>query len=565
MQTCTYCGAELPENSRFCGKCGHVQDAFATDASATRITPPPPSGVSDGGTLLATQPPYGNAPAQGNTPIRSLYPQAPTTPHPNQNEDERRSGIPPWSPFAGAALGGEAMWGSGQIAPPGAPVVQGTPQIGNVPSVPGSPSAPPNTPFSHPTLGAGNASPTHPVQGPGNASIGHPAQGPGNVPISHPAQGPVHTPVNYPTHGPTTPYPHPGPHPIHHPPEPPGTHHHHPIHKHHRDHDHDEDEHHHHHDQHAHHTHHIAHASKVAGVSSAKTILIVVVAAAVVAAGGVAAAMHFLAHSPLISITSPYKVGDAPAGASGTTLQISGQQFASNSPITFLLDGHAAPGNPGTHSDANGSFHANVPITDAWSIGTHTLTARDASNNSTQNSVSVVVVQQGQANTPGPDGAPPDDASFKVIAQIQGNQSPETEIVTGHPDPMGGTACNSEDTGKPIVITGSTYNHNVPYRQTATFSCTGNYKAGKITFTETLTSSVTVYSEPDGTTSTCTLNSPQVDEELSGSYTGNNTFSGTVTYPAIPASDFSCVPSGFTAWFTYSQSPWTGQVTDLHR
>src|SRR5579884_3973530 len=294
MQTCTYCGAELPENSRFCGKCGHVQDAFATDASATRITPPPPSGVSDGGTLLATQPPYGSAPAPGSTPDWSPYSQAPITPPPNQNENERRSRIPPWSPFAGAALGGEALLGSGQIAPPGAPVVQGTPQIGNVPSVPGSPGAAPNTPFSHLTIGAGNASPIHPTIGAGNASIGHPAQGPGNVPVSHPPQGPVHPPVSHPPHGPTTPHPQPGPHPIHHPPEPPGIERHHPIRKRHRDHDHDEDKHHHH-EQHAHHTHHVAHVSKVAGVSSVKTILIVIVAAAVVAAGGVAAAMHFLA------------------------------------------------------------------------------------------------------------------------------------------------------------------------------------------------------------------------------------------------------------------------------
>src|SRR5947207_2470632 len=180
-----------------------------------------------------------------------------------------------------------------------------------------------------------------------------------------------------------------------------------------------------------------------------------------------------------------------------------------------------------------------VTITNAWNVGAHTLTARDASNYSTQNSVSVTIVQPGQANTPGPDGAPPDDASFKVIAQIQGGQSPETEVV-GHPDPMGGTVCQPEDNGQSIVTTGFTYDSHIPFQKTSTYSCAGSYKGGKFTLTETLRKQVSVYSQPDGTTATCTLYAPQPDEQVSGSYTGNNTFSGTITYLAIPAYDFSC-------------------------
>jgi hypothetical protein len=259
-------------------------------------------------------------------------------------------------------------------------------------------------------------------------------------------------------------------------------------------------------------------------------------------------------------------VGNAPAGAKGTILHISGQKFSSTSAITFLLDGHVAPGNAGTRSDANGTFRADVTITDAWSVGTHTLTARDASNYSTQNSVRVTIVQPGQANTPGPNGAPPDDASFKVIAHIQGSQSTETEVVTGHPDPMGGTVCQTEDNGQPIVTTGVTTGTPIPYRKTSTYSCAGSYKGGKLTLTETLTSDVFVFSEPNGTTVTCTLNSPQTDEQLSGSYTGNNTFSGTITYPAIPDSNYPCNSSSGIYNFHRGQSNnWTGQVTDLRR
>src|SRR5207302_1057416 len=266
-----------------------------------------------------------------------------------------------------------------------------------------------------------------------------PAPGPANAPVSHPVQGPGNAP-----------YPQTGPQPTHYPPEQPGTQEH-----------------------HGHQTHLTQHtaarATKAAGGSAAKTIMIVVTAVVVVAAGGIGAA-HFLSHpQPLISITSNYKVGNAPAGANGTILHLSGQKFSSNSAITFLLDGHVAPGNPGAQSDANGNFRSDVTITGAWSAGTHTLTARDASNYSTNNSVSVTIVQPGQANTPGPNGAPPDDASFKVIAQIQGSQSTETEVVTGHPDPMGGTVCQPEDNGQPIVTTGVTSPAPISYRKTSTY------------------------------------------------------------------------------------------------
>ena len=573
MQKCSSCGTDLPEYARFCRVCGNMQKPVATDAVATRnATPEPQSWMPEGGTIEATWSPFISDPAQGNAPAWSPIAQGPETPPPtsvaeNEDEEERRGGIPPWSPLYGAALGGEALLGSGQISTPGAPMVQGTPQIGNVPGVAGSPSPYTNAPVTHPMQGAANAPVSHPVQGPGNAApVSHPVPGPTNAPISHPVPGPTSAPISHPVPGPVNaPHPQPRPQPPE-KPEPP------PTHKHHRHHDHpDEHEHHQHQTHPAHHElHQVTRVAKVGGGSTVKTIILVVTAAAVVAAGGIAAAVHFLARpQPLISITSNFKVGNILAGATGTTLHISGQQFASNAAITFLLDGGVAPGNPGTRSDTSGNFSTNMTITSAWSVGTHTLTARDASNDSTKSGVSVTVVQPGQANTPGPDGAPPDDASFKVVAHIQGSQSTETEVVTGHPDPLGGTVCQTEDNGQPFVRTGVTTGIAASYRETSTFSCAGSYKGGKLTLTETLRSDVRVYSEPDGTTKTCTLNAPQppVDEQVSGSYTGNNTFSGTITYPTIPDSNYSCIGGStytVTNFYQYNQVNWTGQVTDLH-
>ena len=538
MQTCSYCGAELPENARFCGKCGSKQDALATDAATSRSTTP------------ATWPLSGTYPAQGSAPTWSPNVQAPGTPPlplAAENEDERRRGIAPWSPLYDAALGADALLGSGQASTPGAPVVQGTPQIGSVPSVAGSPTPDTNAPVGHPAQG-----PTY-----HNPSTYHLQMGPQQTyePPGQPGTQGYHTP----------PEPH-GPQPTHEPPAQTGTQQHQTPPEPHAHHAHLA--------QHAHQP--AAHVTTAAGGSAVKTIMVVVTTVVVVAAGGIGAAAYFLSRpQPLISVTSTYKVGNALAGATGTILQISGQKFSSNSAITFLLDGQVAPGNPGTRSDANGNFRAEVTITDAWSVGTHTLTARDASNYRTKNSVRVTVVQPGQANTPGPNGAPPDDASFKVIAQIQGSQFTETEVVTGHPDPMGGTVCQPQDNGQPVVSTGFSIpgsnagSVEVPYRETSTYSCAGSYKGGKLTLTETFTSDVFAFSLPDGTTTTCTLNSSRTDEKLSGSYTGNNTFSGTVTYPTIPDSDYPCNGDGSFSFYSFHQSKqnnwnWTGQVTDLH-
>ena len=571
MQKCSYCGADLPENTRFCGKCGNVQDTISTDAAVTGSnTPQLQSWMPEDGTMTATWLSHSNDPTQGSAPDWSPNVQAPETPPPPpaaENEDERRTDIPPWSPLYDAALGENALLGSGQISTPGVPVVQGTPQVGSVPGVAGSPTPYTNAPASPPVQGAASAPGSPPTQGPGNAPVTHPVQGPGNAPISRPVQRPVKVP-----HPQPKPHPihHPGPRPIHHPhpPEQPGgTQEDPPTHKHHRHHDHPDE--HEHHQQHTHPARHAPHraarVTKLAGGSTVKTIVLVVVAVAVVAAGGIAAAVHFLAHpQPLISITSNYKVGNAPAGANGTILHISGQQFSSNSAITFLLDGTVAPGNPGTRSDSNGSFSTDMTITSAWSAGTHTLTARDASNDSTHNGISVTIVQPGQANTPGPDGAPPDDASFRLNVTIQVADpyvgepfaSNPVLIITGHPDPEGGAVCSPDDSGQSFTYSGTTYNHGTSFTETETATCSGTYKAGQISYIETDTSARGSL-QSNGVTANCVLNNPAVILQLTGAYVANGTFSGTINYPYV---SFICDQQGSGFYQEALNGTWTGTI-----
>ena len=512
-QKCSYCGAELPENSRFCGKCGSVQDSTSTDGATSRSNTPQPYWTPEGGTLPASQPPYAYpAPASyimpGSQPSwtpTSGSPSTPPPPPPTENEDERGAA---WSPLYGGALGADALMSGGQPYGYGAPSVQGTPQIGNVPGVSGTPSPYANTPG------------------------GQLAQGPGyQSPITH--------------------YPQAGQQPTYYPPQQ----HSHPVQ----------------HAQHAGHVHHAAAgATKVAGASGVKTIIIVVVTVVVVAAGGIGAAAYFLNRpQPLISITSNFKNGSTLIGANGTVLHISGQKFSGNSAITFLLDGNTAPGNPVAHSDSSGNFSADVKITGAWSVGTHTLTARDASNYSTKNSVSVTIVQPGVANTPGPNGAPPDDATFTISLSAKGNYSGsvnqpfttnETLRVTGHPDPAGGTVCQNGDNGQKFSSSGVTLDTHIAFTETYSFSCQGSYKGGKVTYTETLVTNVITYTSSGVS---CTLISPQMNQQVTGSYTSQNTFSGTFVYGHTPQSDFRCTDPNSYFFYIGGTGTWTGTVGGL--
>src|SRR5689334_295798 len=102
MQKCSSCGTEFPENSRFCGTCGSVQDVIATDAATSGSNRPQwQSGAPEASTILATRPPASNYPTPGSDPAWFPTVQEPITPPPlpaDENEDERISSIAPWSP-----------------------------------------------------------------------------------------------------------------------------------------------------------------------------------------------------------------------------------------------------------------------------------------------------------------------------------------------------------------------------------------------------------------------------------------------------------------------------------
>jgi len=289
-------------------------------------------------------------------------------------------------------------------------------------------------------------------------------------------------------------------------------------------------------------------------------ILIITIVVLVILAGAGAGLVYFLTRpQPIINVTSDYKVGAIYAGSTGTVFHISGQKFSGNSAITFLLDGTPAPGNQSAHSDAKGNVKADLTVTNGWSVGSHTLTAKDAGNNTTNTGFAVTIVPQGQAHTPGPNGAPPDDMSFTVQTNVHPQdalngkqQTPFSETLQIKGSPNGGSVCRSADNGQPQLLTGSSGN-GITYRETVVWTCSGSYKGGKLTYTETASSDKIDLS--NGVS--CTAHTPYVSEHLDGAFTNNNTVNGSYSADAITAD---CTGGLGTQQFDASKGTWTGSV-----
>jgi hypothetical protein len=293
-----------------------------------------------------------------------------------------------------------------------------------------------------------------------------------------------------------------------------------------------------------------------------KVLLIVLSAILILGVGAGAAAAYVLTRpQPVMSVTSNYNVGSIPAGSTGTVLHVSARSFSGSSAISFLLDNTPVVGSQNVSSDANGNVRADLTITTAWAVGNHTLTARDAAGYATKTGVTLAIVPQGQAHTPGPNSAPPDDMSFTLNATLQvqdagtGKQlgsSTETLIVTGKPGPSGGTVCQSIDDGQTHTDNGTTSN-GVTYQETHVSSCSGTYKGGKLTYIETATTDKILYSNG----LSCVARTPYVFEHLEGTFTSQNAISGTLTADSIT---WDCNQGVGTQQTNASKGSWTAQM-----
>lgn len=255
--------------------------------------------------------------------------------------------------------------------------------------------------------------------------------------------------------------------------------------------------------------------------SSLKTIVIVVIVILLIVAGGGGTAIYFATRpQPVISVTSKYAASALPAGSSSTSFTVTGKDFSGNSAITFLLDNAPAPGASTAQSDNNGNVTATLTVTDAWGAGNHSLTAKDANGYLTKVSKQITVVAQGQAGTPGPNGAPTDSASGTISVTIQANSDTETTTLTITGSESGGKVCGTHADGQPHSDTGTA--NGLSYTETIVRTCDGTYKSGKIDYTETTTTDKITFS--NGVV--CNLNAPYVDGHLTGTFSSSTSVSG---------------------------------------
>jgi len=124
--------------------------------------------------------------------------------------------------------------------------------------------------------------------------------------------------------------------------------------------------------------------------------------------------------------------------------------------------------------------------------------------------------------------------------------------VAGKPGASGGTVCQAADNGQPQTYTGSS-NNGLTYRETVISSCSGTYKGGKVSYIETATTDKIDYS--NGVS--CVEHMPYVFEHLEGTFTSQNSTSGTLSTDSIT---MDCNHGIGSLQFNAGKGSWTAQL-----
>jgi len=289
-----------------------------------------------------------------------------------------------------------------------------------------------------------------------------------------------------------------------------------------------------------------------------KWLLIALAVVIVLVAGGSGVLAYQLTRpQPIIALSSQYMQGNVPIGAANTSLHVRGYKFSSNAPITFLLDNQPiTTGAANVTSDGSGSFQADLLITAAWLVGMHQLTAKDSGDYLTTNSGAVRIVNPGEAGTPGPNGIPANDSSFTLSLKITDANGTFNRVLTvkGNSSSDSATVCDAySDSGQSITNYGSFQDGDV-YKRTDTFACQGTYKAGKLSYTETINSES--WNISDG--ASCQATTPITYVHIDGTLSNATTLSGTYSQTGYTAN---CT-GGHTSTVNSSNEigSWTGTI-----
>jgi hypothetical protein len=291
-----------------------------------------------------------------------------------------------------------------------------------------------------------------------------------------------------------------------------------------------------------------------------KWVIIAVVVVVILAGSGILAVRLLTPPlMPTINVASNYHDNGMPAGADGTTLQITGKQFVANSPLTFLLDSTAVKQDMQAESDASGNVTATLTVAPNWPLGQHKLTAHDANNNTTNTSTAISIVHPGEAHTPGPNGAPPNDATFKINMEFHMQDTSFTSKYELDINYQGKPVCAPGDDGSPQKSQGSTTN-GMAYTETSSYTCNGTYQAGVVVYDDTLNTDIYV----DANGGTCSLNRSQPSYiHIKGNYTTSQQFSGDITVNSIAGNQYTCTGDLTFNTTRGSSGTWTGTVSNL--
>lgn len=274
--------------------------------------------------------------------------------------------------------------------------------------------------------------------------------------------------------------------------------------------------------------------------------------------------------NPVLALTSVYHVDGIPAGASSSTFSIHGQHFSGNEAITFILDGQQLFGVAPVESDGNGAFTVTLHISEDWTLGKHILTASDADHYLTKQGIQFIIVAAGQANTPGPNGAPSDNSSFKISANFSGtvletgnpDTSSETITVTGSPNATSGSVCGEHEDGVPFVTSDTFSGGNlagVEYKETFVETCSGTYSGGKLEESITVSNQYLTYINSSSNNVICSPAVPYVYEQIQGTFSSATAISG--TYNSASAK-LTC-NSDFETITQYAEAgSWNGTVSN---
>ncbi len=170
-------------------------------------------------------------------------------------------------------------------------------------------------------------------------------------------------------------------------------------------------------------------------------------------------------------------------------------------------------------------------ITTAWTLGDHSITAKDNQGNTTKAGAPVKIVHPGEAQTPGPHGAPTDSATFSIAVTIQATDTGtgEKSTFTLNLTVSNGKVCdNTWDTGQPktqqLDITDVNSGKQLgTATETVTYTCSGTYKSGQLTYQEHDTSDT--YTLSDG--GYCVTATPRIHISLKGTFSSASSISGT--------------------------------------